>query len=189
MNRGVTKTVAVAIIVAIILVSVLGFYIFIQIQEKPPREERPQSPLPSGGNETRPSPSTEEGKAASLPPKKGEAQITKPHAPSSGENETKMPPSPEKGEAPPQPPKEGEAQTIKPPREERPKSPPSSEKNETKPSPSSEEGKARSPPSKEGEAQVTKPHAPPKLEITVRFVESSYKVCLLYTSPSPRDRG
>ena len=48
MNRGVTSTVVVAIIVAIILISVLGFYILIQIQEKPPREERPKSPPPSG---------------------------------------------------------------------------------------------------------------------------------------------
>ena len=98
MNRGVTNTVIVAIIVAIILVSALGYYLFIQIQEKPPE---------------------------SLPP--------------SGESETKQPPL-------------------------------------------SEEGKAPSIPSKEGGAQTTKPHGPPKLEITVSFVESSYKVASGNTS-------
>lgn len=79
MNRGVTNTVAVAIIVAIILVSVLGYYIF--IQEKPSREEHPESPLSSGKNETKPSSSSEQVKAPSLPSKEGGARTTKPHGP------------------------------------------------------------------------------------------------------------
>jgi len=70
-NKGVTNTVAVVIIVAIILVSALGYYIFIQIQEKPSHEKHPESPPPSGESETKLPPSSEQGGA----------QTTKPHGP------------------------------------------------------------------------------------------------------------
>jgi len=81
MNRGVTNTVVVAVIVAIILVSALGYYIFVQIQEKPPHETHSESPPPSGESETKLSPSSEQGEAPSPPPEEGGAQTTKPHGP------------------------------------------------------------------------------------------------------------
>jgi len=74
LNRGVTNIVVVAVIVAIILVSALGYYIFIQVQEKPPHETRPEFSPPSGESEAPPP-----------PPEEGGAQTTKPHSPPQSE--------------------------------------------------------------------------------------------------------